>query len=165
VYAPSSLCGDEYVRGNVGSSERCRSGAFGGDRGGSQQPAETCLAVADHSGDGGRLRHGGDHARPGFKALCVVLAGSGSYRGDRRAGARHDGQSDRHQRPARCNASVARTGCKPHRVRQFKLSRVRGSPPSCVTSLAAMSICRRMPSSFRSTRRHKSGRSIPRNRG
>jgi hypothetical protein len=134
VYAPNSLCGDEYARGDVGSSERCRSGAFGGDRGGSRQPAEACLAGADHSGDGGRLRHGGDHAsRPGFKALCVVLAGSGSYRGDRRAGARHDGQSGRHQRPARCNASVARMGCKPHRVRQFKLSRIRGSPPSCVT--------------------------------
>ena len=56
-------------------------------------------------------------------------------------------------------------GLQPHRVRQFKLSRIRGSPLSCVTSLAAMSICRRMPSSFRSTRRHKSRRSIPRNRG
>jgi hypothetical protein len=62
------------------------------------------------------------------------------------AGLATDGQSGRHQRPARCNASVARMGCKPHRVRQFKLSGIRGSPPSCVTSLA-------------------SRRSIPRNRG
>jgi len=129
VYAPSSLCGDEYARGDVGSSERCRSGAFGGDRGGSQQPAEACLAGADHSGDGGRLRHAKIMRR-----TCVwCWRGAAPYRGDRRAGARHDGQGGRHQRPARCNASVARMGCKPHRVRQFKLLRIRGSPPSCVT--------------------------------
>jgi transposase len=50
-------------------------------------------------------------------------------------------------------------GLQPHRVRQFKLSTDRNSPPSCATSSGFMSIRRPTPSCSRSTRNRKSRRS------
>ena len=68
--------------------------------------APIILATAEGCGRAEIMRH----AR--VSKPCV-WCWRGAYRGDRRAGTRHDGQSGRHQRPVRCNASIARMGCKP----------------------------------------------------
>jgi transposase len=52
-----------------------------------------------------------------------------------------------------------RHGLQPHRMRQFKLSTIRSSPPSSRTSSGSMSTRRRTPSCCRSTRRARSRRS------
>ena len=56
--------------------------AIGNGCGGPQQPAEICLVGADHSGDGGRLRHGGDHA-PGWRLETLRMALAAPLHGSR----------------------------------------------------------------------------------
>ena len=100
--------------------------------------------------------------RPDPPALPPLRSGSGERGGrshaDRSAGAAthwtadHDGEGGRHQRPARCSASGARTDCNRIAVRQFKLSNdpqlrrqaaatwsgfmsIRPSTPSCSRSM------------------------------
>ena len=66
-----------HARRDQHRGERCGPCPAGADRGGSEQPAEARLAGADHPGDGGGLRHGGDHAPGrGVQALRLALAGA-----------------------------------------------------------------------------------------
>ena len=64
-----------HARRDQHRGERCGPRAAGADRGGSEQPAKARLAGTDHPGDGGGLRHGGDHAPGrGVQALRLALA-------------------------------------------------------------------------------------------
>ena len=82
------------ARGDQDRSQCRRSRAIGRGRGRSQPPAKACVAGADHSGDGGGLRHGRDHApRRRLETLRVALASALYARGGGRPVARQDAQA------------------------------------------------------------------------
>ena len=96
-----------HARRDQHRGERCGPRAAGADRGGSEQPAKARLAGTDHPGDGGGLRHRGDHApRRGVQALRLALAGAVHARRRGRAGARQDPQAG----PATLAAGRGRAG-------------------------------------------------------
>src|SRR3984957_8754298 len=69
----------------------CGSPATCGDRGGSEQPAEACLASTDRAVDGGWLRHSRDHAAHRHQQdSSVALAGTLHDRWGRRLATRQD---------------------------------------------------------------------------